>query len=59
MMNPKERVIDYIRNVAEFVETDEGKVSAARMLERFLFAGEDQYGQLGKLSGRSAEDCIF
>ncbi len=51
MMNPKERVIDYIRNVAEFVETDEGKVSAARMLERFLFAGEDQYGQLGKLSG--------
>lgn len=51
IMNPKERVIDYIRNVAEYVETDEGKVSAARMLERFLFAGEDQYGQLGKLSG--------
>lgn len=51
MMNPNQRVIDYIRDVAEFVDTDEGKVSAARMLERFLFAGEDQYGLLGKLSG--------
>lgn len=51
MMNPKQRVIDYIRNVAEFVETAEGKVSASALLERFLFAGEDQYGMLGKLSG--------
>ncbi len=50
-MEPTQRVIDYIRDVAEFVDTDEGKVSAARMLERFLFAGEDQYGLLGKLSG--------
>lgn len=45
------RVIDYIRDVAEYVDTDEGKISAARMLERFLFVGEDQYGLLGKLSG--------
>lgn len=50
-MNPGKRVIDYIRDVAEFVDTDEGKISAARMLERFLFVGEDQYGLLGKLSG--------
>ena len=50
-MNPQKRVIDYIRDVAEYVDTPEGKVSAARMLERFLFAGEDQYGLLGKLSG--------
>ncbi|MBQ7955174.1 MAG: ABC-F family ATP-binding cassette domain-containing protein [Lachnospiraceae bacterium] len=45
------RVIDYIRDVAEFVETDEGKISAAKMLERFLFEGEEQYGLIGKLSG--------
>jgi len=51
IMDPKQRVIDYIRDVAEFVNTDEGKISAARMLERFLFAGEDQYGLIGKLSG--------
>ena len=51
VMNPGQRVIDYIRDVAEYVTTDEGKISAARMLERFLFAGEDQYGLIGKLSG--------
>lgn len=50
-MKPNERVIDYIRDVAEFVDTADGKISAAKMLERFLFAGEDQYGLLGKLSG--------
>lgn len=51
VMNPKQRVIDYIRDVAEYVNTDEGRISATRMLERFLFAGEDQYGLIGKLSG--------
>lgn len=51
VMNPGQRVIDYIRDVAEYVNTDEGRISAARMLERFLFAGEDQYGLIGKLSG--------
>ena len=50
-MNPKQRVIDYIRDTAEVIDTPEGKVTAARMLENFLFAGEDQYGMLGKLSG--------
>lgn len=50
-MDPGMRVIDYVRNVAEYVDTPEGKITAARMLERFLFAGEDQYGLLGKLSG--------
>ncbi len=50
-MNPQKRVTDYIRDVAEYVDTPEGKVSSARMLERFLFEGEDQYGLVGKLSG--------
>lgn len=51
LMNPSQRVIDYIRDVAEYVETEEDRISASAMLERFLFAGEDQYGLLGKLSG--------
>ena len=51
LMKPSKRVIDYIREEAEYVETAEGKISASAMLERFLFAGEDQYGLLGKLSG--------
>ena len=51
LMNPDRKVIDYIKDVAEYVETQEGKISASAMLERFLFSGEDQYGLLGKLSG--------
>ncbi|MGN0151595.1 MAG: ABC-F family ATP-binding cassette domain-containing protein [Wujia sp.] len=50
-MDEKQRVIDYIRDEAEYVETDEGKITAARLLERFLFKGEEQYGLIGKLSG--------
>ena len=51
IMNPNQRVIDYIRDTAEYIETNEGKITATSMLERFLFSGEDQYGLLGKLSG--------
>ena len=50
-MDPDEKVIDYIRNVAEFVQTSEGPVSASKMLERFLFPGEMQYSRIEKLSG--------
>ncbi len=50
-MNPADRVIDYIRDEAEYVETSEGRITATRLLERFLFKGEDQYGLIGKLSG--------
>ncbi len=35
-MDPNMRVIDYVREVAEFVPTTEGSVSAAKMLERFF-----------------------
>ena len=45
------RVIDYVREVAEFVPTTEGSVSAAKMLERFLFEGSEQYTEIGRLSG--------
>lgn len=50
-MPDNKRVIDYIRDVAEIIDTTEGRVTAARMLEKFLFSGEDQYGLVGKLSG--------
>ena len=50
-MPDDKRVIDYIRDVAEIIDTTEGKVTAARMLEKFLLSGEDQYGLVGKLSG--------
>lgn len=50
-MPADQRVIDYIKDVAEYIKTDEGSISASRMLERFLFEGKEQYGLLGKLSG--------
>lgn len=50
-MDPEEKVIDYIRNTAEYVRTTEGLVSATMMLERFLFPSSQQYSPIGKLSG--------
>ncbi len=45
------KVIDYIRDTAEFVQTEEGPVSAVKMLERFLFNSTLQYQMIGRLSG--------
>lgn len=50
-MNDNQRVIDYIREVADYVPTKDGKISASQLLERFLFDGNLQYTLLGKLSG--------
>ena len=50
-MDSEDRVIDYIKNTAEFVRTEEGLVSASVMLERFLFPSSQQYSKIGKLSG--------
>ncbi len=45
------RVSDYIRDTAEFVETEDGPISAVKMLERFLFDSTLQYQRIEKLSG--------
>lgn len=45
------RVIDYIKNTAEYIQTTKGQASASQMLERFLFPPELQYTPLSKLSG--------
>lgn len=45
------KVIDYIKNVAEYVKTPEGSITASQMLERFLFTPDMQYTLVGKLSG--------
>lgn len=50
-MDQNLKVIEYIRNVAEYIETSEGSASASQMLERFLFTGAMQYSQISKLSG--------
>lgn len=51
-MDGDTRVIDYIKEAAEFVTTSEGEmISASKMLERFLFTGAMQYTPISKLSG--------
>ena len=50
-MDPAQRVIDYIRDTAEYVLTTEGRISASQMLEKFLFNPSMQYSPIGKLSG--------
>lgn len=46
------RVIEYIRETAEFITTSDGsKISASQMLERFLFDSEMQWSLINKLSG--------
>ncbi len=50
-MDPNMKVIDYIRNTAEYIKTSEGLVSASSMLDRFLFPPSEQYSLIEKLSG--------
>ncbi|WP_298528517.1 ABC-F family ATP-binding cassette domain-containing protein [uncultured Ruminococcus sp.] len=50
-MDPSLRVIEYIRKTADIVRTPEGTVTAAQMLERFLFNSELQWNRIEKLSG--------
>lgn len=50
-MDNNQRVIDYIRDVAEYIPTRDGKITASMMLERFLFDPAMQYTPIQKLSG--------
>ncbi|MBP5380038.1 MAG: ABC-F family ATP-binding cassette domain-containing protein [Ruminococcus sp.] len=50
-MDPTMRVIEYIRETADIVRTPDGTVTAAQMLERFLFTSELQWNRIEKLSG--------
>ena len=50
-MDNNQRVIDYIRDVAEYIPTRDGKITASMMLERFLFDSVMQYTPIQKLSG--------
>lgn len=50
-LDEDKRVIDYIRDTAEYIRTADGLVSASAMCERFLFSPEMQYARISKLSG--------
>ncbi|AZK48026.1 ABC-F family ATP-binding cassette domain-containing protein [Paenibacillus lentus] len=51
-MDDKQRVIEYIKEEAEVITTADGsRITAAQMLERFLFSPTMQWTPIGKLSG--------
>ena len=50
-MDDRQRVIDDVKDIAEYINTKDGKISASQMLERFLFTPDMQYAPIGKLSG--------
>lgn len=50
-MDDSQRVIDYVKDIAEYITTRDGKISASALLERFLFTPDMQYAPVGKLSG--------
>ena len=50
-MDESLKVIDYIKNAAEYVKTKDGSISASQMLERFLFPSSIQYTAISRLSG--------
>lgn len=50
-MDADQRVIDYIKDIAEFIQTKDGLISATKLLENFLFDSSMQYSPINKLSG--------
>lgn len=51
-VSENQRVIEYLKDVAELVKTADGEViTASQMLERFLFSPNQQYAPINKLSG--------
>ena len=50
-MDPTKKVIEYIRETADRIQTPDGVVTASQMLERFLFTPELQWNRIEKLSG--------
>lgn len=50
-LNEEMRVIDSVKEIAPYIQTQEGMITASQMLERFLFSGELQWNTIGRLSG--------
>lgn len=58
-MDGKMRVIDYVKEVGEYIQTSDGRITASQMLENFLFDGAMRGHLLKNYLVVSAEDCFF
>lgn len=50
-MDPGTRVIDYVKEIGNNIETPEGTLTATQLLDKFLFPGDIQYSPISRLSG--------
>lgn len=50
-MDESMKAIDYVKEIGEYIETPEGKLTASALMERFLFDGTMQWSRIEKLSG--------
>ena len=50
-MDGDTRVIDYVKEIGNRIETPEGMLTASQLLEQFLFPAEEQWSPVSKLSG--------
>ena len=50
-MDPNQRMIDYIKETANILETSDGTLTAKQMCEKFLFDSTMQYTPIERLSG--------
>ena len=50
-MDDSMKVIDYVKEAGEYIQTSDGRITASQMLERFLFEGAIQWSRIEKLSG--------
>jgi ABC transport system ATP-binding/permease protein len=51
-LNPENRLIEEVKEIAEFITLSDGsQVSASKFLDSFLFPPEKQYNYISKLSG--------
>lgn len=50
-MDPGMKVVDFVKNIGNAIETPEGTLTATQLLEKFLFPGDVQWSPIGKLSG--------
>lgn len=49
--DPTVKAIDYIRRISQEIQTPGGTLTAAQMMEKFLFPADLQYTEIGRLSG--------
>lgn len=50
-MDENQKVLDYIRATADYIQTTDGTITASQMCEKFLFTGSMQHQVISKLSG--------